>query len=860
MAELSKSFSKPSYLSNTPTIPDLYRYVVPKVAFKWEGLCILLELDQDGAKLATIRRDMFHLGAEMCLMQAFILWLRGGGKKPVSWHTVITCLQDMEFHAVVKDLQSILKPTASGELYTLNCYDTLSLTIINFLTHTDTLGLVEAPVPSGLSALLDTHPDSHTTPPAAARYQLKPAVESELRDYQWELALPGLSGQNYIICAPTGSGKTRVAGLIISEHLKKSGGQRKVLFMVNKVPLVRQQRQALEEMIEGVKMMEVAGETAPYKKAMLSASLQPNSEEEGKEQRFDLSNDIIVCTAGCLLNQLENKAVSLSAISLMVIDECHHTRKNSVYANIMDNYIRSKTSPSSSSSLLLPQVIGLTASPGAGDTARPTLMSVVDHMITLCAAMDATGGIHTVRRNIPELQQHQTSAEHNRAIVEGRKEDEPLITITVTIMTKLEELYKLKPPVDQKWSQKYSGWVIDKISNLQCQAGGGNRDKMSIFKTLKSLSALLLTYHNLTYEDAVAQLDQLHVPSGHSATHTEQHLSTMISQLKIKLESLARIDNPLLLRLEEILEQNFQQVPSSKGIVFVETKNEATSIHRWITLRPKLRNIRADVITGQTRDTGRRMTKAEQNASLEGFRRDSFNLVVSTSVLEEGLDVPACNLVIKYQKVTSEIAQLQSRGRARARHSQSFTIVNSESGKQFQEMLNDEKNILVEQALEMLPTGEYLCNGIHTQQAAILQQRMLKQLEAVERRHIYSPFEVSVCCSHCSAILCNGSDIHTIPTTSHYVVSNSEIFQRATVQPHDNPVSVPGGLSRIKKLFCAKCESQALGVIGKWWKNNKEYPVLTCRYLKFTVGEHVTTCKQWTKIPFQVSPLSSHTM
>ena len=58
-------------------------------------------------------------------------------------------------------------------------------------------------------------------------YTLK--VES-VRHYQRELAQPGINGENYIICAPTGTGKTLVAALIISYHLQRRRNFEKKVF------------------------------------------------------------------------------------------------------------------------------------------------------------------------------------------------------------------------------------------------------------------------------------------------------------------------------------------------------------------------------------------------------------------------------------------------------------------------------------------------------------------------------------------------------------------------------------------------------------------------------------------------------
>lgn len=53
-----------------------------------------------------------------------------------------------------------------------------------------------------------------------------------------EVAKPALSGENIIICLPTGSGKTRVAVYITKDHLDKkrrASEPGKVIVLVNKV-------------------------------------------------------------------------------------------------------------------------------------------------------------------------------------------------------------------------------------------------------------------------------------------------------------------------------------------------------------------------------------------------------------------------------------------------------------------------------------------------------------------------------------------------------------------------------------------------------------------------------------------------
>ena len=56
------------------------------------------------------------------------------------------------------------------------------------------------------------------------------------------------------------------------------------------------------------------------------------------------------------------------------------------------------------------------------------------------------------------------------------------------------------------------------------------------------------------------------------------------------------------------------------------------------------------------------MTKSKQKNALDYFRSGHHKLIVATSIVEEGLDITKCNLVIRYEHVTNEIVRLQSRG------------------------------------------------------------------------------------------------------------------------------------------------------------------------------------------------------
>lgn len=52
-------------------------------------------------------------------------------------------------------------------------------------------------------------------------------------------------------------------------------------------------------------------------------------------------------------------------------------------------------------------------------------------------------------------------------------------------------------------------------------------------------------------------------------------------------------------------------------------------------------------------------SQRDQQEVIQKFRNGTLNLLVATSVAEEGLDIPQCNVVVRYGLLTNEISMVQ---------------------------------------------------------------------------------------------------------------------------------------------------------------------------------------------------------
>jgi Fanconi anemia group M protein len=119
------------------------------------------------------------------------------------------------------------------------------------------------------------------------------------------------------------------------------------------------------------------------------------------------------------------------------------------------------------------------------------------------------------------------------------------------------------------------------------------------------------------------------------------------------------VEHPKLEKLQEIVKNLVQEKPDIKIIVFANYRSTVDKINQLL----KNNSIKSEILVGQATKEKKGLTQQEQIEVLRRFSEKEFNVLVGTSISEEGLDVPAVDFAIFYEPVPSEIRAIQRRGR-----------------------------------------------------------------------------------------------------------------------------------------------------------------------------------------------------
>ncbi|GAB7356647.1 hypothetical protein MBLNU459_g7366t2 [Dothideomycetes sp. NU459] len=244
----------------------------------------------------------------------------------------------------------------------------------------------------------------------------------------------------------------------------------------------------------------------------------------------------------------------------------------------------------------------------------------------------------------------------------------------------------------------------------------------------------------------------------------------------------------------------FERPSDHRCIVFVDQRVAARLLHR-VFERIGGPHLRSGVLTGS--GSGRlddvQATFRSQVITLMKFRKGELNCLFATSVAEEGLDIPDCNLIIRFDICKTMIQYIQSRGRARHKNSTFLHMIEMNNSSQ-DRMLQDNRysEIVMRMFCEKLPADRRLVGNEDLGSMLDLQDSFQSYTVPSTGAKITFGSCLQVLAHFASSLPCEGSDV-LAPT---YITSNrAGEYVCEVILPESSPIrAMIGDISSRKAL------------------------------------------------------------
>lgn len=477
-----------------------------------------------------------------------------------------------------------------------------------------------------------------------AHYIDHPLIKSdsiEARLYQQVLAADVLKKGNTMIVAPTALGKTIVATLVAADRLDKVKNS-KILVLAPSKPLAIQHESTFKEFL-----------TVPC------SSITGAVKTDERVKRWEESQ-IICATPQTVESDLLKGRYSLKDVSLVVFDECHHGVGSYSYVYLASRYVKESK---------FNLILGLTASPGSD---KEKIKEVCDNLYV-------------------------------QNIVVKTEEDYDVrpyfnpIAIDWVRVKMSSELEKIKKHVDKALKVRLKGLknmgIIRTVSvnktdilrargRVQSAIARTVNPKKECFQAISILSAVINIQHSqelietqgvVTFNKYVARLRKKKTKAAKSLIQDPNFGKAIYLAREAEKHGL---EHPKLKKVTDIVKKELGQngqtklqseryvkdadQKSSKIMVFTQYRDSLEMIHQKL----EKEGIKSAKFFGQaSRDGEKGLTQKEQKEIIKAFKIGEYDVLLSTSVAEEGIDIPAVDLVILYEPVPSEVRMIQRRGR-----------------------------------------------------------------------------------------------------------------------------------------------------------------------------------------------------
>ena len=455
----------------------------------------------------------------------------------------------------------------------------------------------------------------------------------ERREYQVNIA-NSADKSNTLVVLPTGMGKTVIALILIAKQLQKENN--KILFLAPTKPLVLQHAQFLRQYltIDAEYIAVFTGEISP-----------------AKRQEMWNKNRIIVSTPQVIENDLLSKKINLNDVSFIIFDESHHAVGEYSYVFVSEMHRKQREKDR--------LVLGMTASPG-NDIAT---------ILEVCKNLDITN-IEIRTKYDPDVRPYVHDLKITWREIPLPKD----FAYTIQLLKKaLSDRLKLLKDIGVIESSSVSlinrTKLLDAQKRIQEEIRAQVKPSKILFKAASTQNVALKIYYaiELLQTQGVNTLRNYFQRMGKEAVSREGSKASreIMSDSNI-VEAVAyvkslNIEHPKLQEIVKIVRQQLQTKPESKIIIFTHYRDTSSYVAKQLEQLEKARPARFIGQAGRDNDKG--LTQKEQASIIKQFKEDTYNVLIATSVAEEGLDIPSTDLVVFYEPIPSEIRAIQRRGR-----------------------------------------------------------------------------------------------------------------------------------------------------------------------------------------------------
>ena len=469
---------------------------------------------------------------------------------------------------------------------------------------------------------------------ACIRHPLIKPDTVEQRLYQLNLAGKALEGSSLIVL-PTGLGKTIISLFVIASRLQRFGG--KALILSPTKPLVDQHTAFFKKvmMFSEEEVLAFTGSIAPTEREKLWT--------QGK---------LIVSTPQVIENDLLTKRISLEDVSHITFDEAHRAVGNYAYTFIAEKYFESAKNP---------HVLGITASPGSSDEKISEVCQAL-HIEHVAVKNEKD---RDVRPYVQEIEMEWLSVQLPAEMAEIRGYLEKILDDRLVTIRELGF-----STGSGKYVSKKDLLLLQKQLQSEIRIGGDP----AIFSAMSVLAEMMKVNHAVEMVETQGietlrkylEKQDAEASSNSASKAAKRLMDDLYMRKALHKVKECDVEHPKLELARRIVSEQLKENPDSRAIVFTNYRDTAEIVTKALSQVHGVFPVRFVGQGSRQKDKG--LTQKQQVEILEKFRAGEFNVLVATSVAEEGLDIPSTDMVLFYEPVPSEIRSIQRKGRTGRQH------------------------------------------------------------------------------------------------------------------------------------------------------------------------------------------------